>query len=206
MGEKNCTKCGLREVKYLGQKCQHEDCPMGRFFREGKKAEPAAKTDKPNPLDAIRTPGKLLPKGPLVEVAALLARKSSKREMGDITAISAKYNAEDGKWSVTGKTEPDKAEAACYIGQVNQPPLMSGKPEEKPKPPTSTKPGDREFYVRGLRTEFEVEMRKIGKATLPPKLKREVVAAEKPVDGKPYTAQEVAEAYALAQRNVREME
>ena len=33
MSERHCDKCGLREMKYLGQICQHEDCPVGRFRR-----------------------------------------------------------------------------------------------------------------------------------------------------------------------------
>ena len=102
----------------------------------GKKPETTpttAASKKPNPLDAVRTPGKLLPKSPLQELAATLARMSSKGQLGDIVGISAKFSPDDGKWSVTGKAEADKVEASCYIGRVNQPSLLDENGNSKPK-------------------------------------------------------------------------
>ena len=81
------------------------------------------KTDKPDPLDLVKTAPKLLPRGPLAAVAAALCAESYAGRMGDIIAVAAKYK--DGVWVVTGKVEADTAEVSQRVGP-EQPPLMAG--------------------------------------------------------------------------------
>ena len=93
---------------------------------KGAKPKPAG-----NPEDLIRTPGKLLPRTPLMELAKFLSQKSYQQEMGDITNVSCKLKK--SVWSIVGSAEPDKVEEGMIVGP-EQPDLeIDKKPAKKPR-------------------------------------------------------------------------